>query len=132
MITRATHMTIFVNNQDEALSFYTEKLGFDLHTDVNMQGFRWVTVCPKNQRDFELALMPATTPEQQVLVGKQADQVPLFCVGTDNCQQTFEELKNRGVTFMTEPQEKPWGTEALCKDLYGNIIDIVQSPKKED
>ncbi len=127
MFTKVTHISIFVHDQDEALAFYTQKLGLRLHTDVNIQGMRWLTVCLGKQPDFEIALMPADKPEYKALVGKQAADVPVCVFSTDDCQKTYKELKKRGVEFIQEPTEKPWGIEALFKDLYGNTFDVVQS-----
>ncbi len=123
-------MPIFVNDQDEALKFYTQKLGFQLHTDATFgENIRWLTVCAPEQKEFELALMKANTPELKALVGKQAPDVPLFCVSTNDCRKTVEELKGRGVTIISEPEDLPWGVSALFSDLYGNTINIVE-PKQ--
>lgn len=129
MIARITHFPVFVSNQDEALAFYTDMLGLKLHTDVMFgeeQQMRWLTVCTQEQPDFEIALMQAFTPEQQALVGKQAPEVPLFCVSTTDCRKAYQELKERGVTCTSEPEDMPWGVSALIKDLYGNTINLVQ------
>ncbi len=129
MIAKITHIPVFVHDQDAALTFYTQKLGLDLHTDVTIEDSRWLTVCPKNQPEMEIVLTQANTPEQKALVGKQSPDMPLYVFATDNCQKTYEELKARGVIFISEPEEKPWGIEALFKDLYGNIFDLCQ-PKE--
>ena len=129
MISRITHFPVFVSNQDEALNFYVDKLGLKLHTDVmfgEKQQMRWLTVSTQEQTDFEIALMQAFMPEQQALVGKQAPEVPLFCVSTNDCRKTYQELKERGVTCVSEPEDLPWGVSALIKDLYGNIINLVE------
>ncbi len=127
MITKITHITLFVDNQDDALHFYTNILGFKLHTDAVMEnGFRWLTLCLKNQPDVELALIPATTPEEKALVGKQGGSHPLLCLQTDDCKKDYDLLKANGVVFTQEPKEEPWGVSALCKDLYGNMLYINQ------
>ena len=131
MITRITHFPVFVHDQDEALAFYVNKLGLKLHTDVMFgeegKKMRWLTVSTQEQTDFEIALMHAFIPEQQALVGKQAPEVPLFCVSTNDCKKTYQELKNNGVTCVSDPEELPWGVSALIKDLYGNIINLVET-----
>lgn len=125
MMTKVTHLTVFVKDQDAALDFYTNKLGFAVHTDADFGGMRWVTVCPKDQRDFEIVLSKATTPEQEALVGKQTPNQPLFCVQSEDCASTVAELKKNGVMIVAEPQKQAWGTSALALDLNGNGIYIV-------
>lgn len=129
MITKVTHLPIFVNNQDEALAFYTEKLGFDLNTDSQWDTMRWLTVSPKQQPYFELILTLADTPEQKALVGKQGGGMPLIAVEVDNCEKAYAELVEKGVTSAAQPETKPWGISAMVKDLYGNDIYLVQSTK---
>lgn len=127
MLTKITHLSLYVNNQDEALHFYTNILGFKIHTDAIMgNGFRWLTLCFQDQPDFEIALMPATTPEEKALVGKQAASNPLLCLQTDDCKKDYDVLKAKGVAFIQEPKEEPWGISAMCKDLYGNILYLSQ------
>lgn len=74
MITNISHVTVLVKDQDEALKFYTEKLGFEVGTDMSMPdyGMRWLTVRPKGQPNLELTLMPATTEEMRAAIGRQA------------------------------------------------------------
>lgn len=127
MITKTTHITLFVKDQDEALKFYTEKLGFKLHTDSLMaNNERWVTIHPAQQNDFEFALMKATTPAQKALVGKQAPDMPLFCVSTDNCRKMVDDLKKKGIKFLGDVEDMPWGIAASFLDLYGNTIYMVE------
>jgi catechol 2,3-dioxygenase-like lactoylglutathione lyase family enzyme len=125
-IKKVTHTTVYVNDQDAALAFYRDKLGFKVHTDADMEGMRWLTLSLPEQPDFELVLMKPSTPESQALVGKQTPESPLLCVETDDCKGTYEKLKAQGVTFADEPKVEPWGTSALAFDLYGNGIYIVQ------
>lgn len=127
MITKLTNITLFVNNQDDALKFYTNILGFKVHTDaIYGNNFRWLTICLKNQPDLEIALMPATTSEEKALVGKQAASIPFLCLQSDDCIKDYESLKAKGVVFMDEPKKEAWGIAAACKDLYGNLLYIVQ------
>lgn len=124
MIKKVTHFTVFVKSQDDALKFYTESLGFKLHTDAQFEGFRWLTVHPAGQPDFEIALMPAMSPEEQLLVGKQGGKHPLFALESDNCKQDFELLKAQGVKLHGEPKHEPWGISVAFEDLYGNMLYI--------
>lgn len=126
MITRVTHITLFVNDQNEALEFYTQKIGFKLHTDVPFGTDRWLTVCPAQQPDFEIYLALATTPEQTALVGKQGDTIPLLCLATDDCLKTYESFTRNGVTVVHKPEQHPWGISAVFKDMAGNLINMTQ------
>lgn len=126
MITQFSHVTIFVHNQDDALEFYTKKLGFVVHTDAAYgPGLRWLTVSPVN-KSFQITLMYAETPQQKALVGTQAADMPFCVFETDDCKADCDAMKKAGVEFVQEPTQQPWGIEALFKDLYGNILDLVQ------
>ncbi len=126
MIKKITHIPLFVDDQEKAKDFYIDKLGFELNTDADFNGDRWLTINPFEQKDVELSLMLAKTPEQKTLVGKQSGGIPIFCVETKDCIKTINELKKKGVTILEEPNQRPWGVQALISDLYGNIINIVQ------
>jgi predicted enzyme related to lactoylglutathione lyase len=133
VIKKLSHATIWVKQQDEALAFYTEKLGFEVKTDAKMDGFRWLTVAPKGQEGLELVLMEATPgymmDEDTValihqLIDKGAMGAGVFY--TEDCRSTYEELKSRGVAFLQEPQERPYGIEAVFKDNSGNWFSLTQ------
>lgn len=127
MLTHVSHITILVADQDAALAFYTEKLGLILHTDAMCGPFRWITLNPVNNKNFEIALMKAETSAQQAAVGKQTPELPMAIFSTDNCQHSYETLKARGVNFIQEPQQQPWGVEALFTDLYGTVFGLHQA-----
>lgn len=128
MITGVSHVTLFVEDQDKALAFYTDVLGFELHTDAMFgPDMRWLTINAKGQKDFEIALMKATTPQEKALVGKQAHEHPLLCLATNDCHGDYEHLKKAGVNFIEAPQEQPWGIQAIFKDLYGTTFVLVQA-----
>jgi len=133
MITKLSHATIYVSNQDDAKKFYTEKLGFEVRTDVTMEGFRWLTVGPKSQPDLYIVLMEpkvgfmfdeATVKTIRELIAKGALGAGVF--DTDDCHATYEELKKRGVEFLSPPQERPYGIEAIMKDNSGNWFSLTQ------
>jgi len=126
MITKATHVSLFVKNQDDAKKFYTEKLGFKVHTDENFSGMRWLTLNAGEQKDFELALMPAETPEEVAIVGKQGAKKPFICFQTNDCNGDYKKLSGLGVKFAEQPTQHPWGLSATFEDLYGNLLYIVQ------
>ena len=133
MINGLSHTAIWVKDQDEALEFYTEKLGFEVKTDATMEGFRWLTIGKKEQPDLELVLMTPTpgpfmdeeTVEQlKELIGKGA--MGNGVLRTDDCHATYEELKANGVEFFAPPQERPYGIEAILKDNSGNWFSLTQ------
>ena len=109
-----------------ALSFYKDKVGFNLHTDMPFDSMYWLTVQPVTQTNFELVLMKAQNLNAQVLVGKQRAGTPFLCLSTHDCQGEFERLQGNGVQFIQEPTVKPRGLEILFLDLYGNLICVIQ------
>jgi catechol 2,3-dioxygenase-like lactoylglutathione lyase family enzyme len=129
-----SHATVFVNNQDEALQFYRDKLGFEIRTDAKVsEDFRWLTVGPKDQPDFEIVLMEpkpgmlmdeATATQLRSIMAKGVLGAGVF--NTDNCRATYDELKGRGVEFVSEPAERPYGIEAVFKDNSGNWFSLTQ------
>jgi catechol 2,3-dioxygenase-like lactoylglutathione lyase family enzyme len=137
MLKQLTQVNVWVHDQDEALAFYTEKLGLELRSDVTMPelaNFRWLTVGVPGQ-DVELALMavpgaPVFDAETQAqikdLVAKGAAGGLFFA--TDDCQASFEELAARGVEFSQEPTQQPYGIDAGFRDPSGNQIRMAQLP----
>jgi catechol 2,3-dioxygenase-like lactoylglutathione lyase family enzyme len=134
MIQRMSHATIFVSNQNEALDFYRDKLGFKVHTDAMIgDDFRFLTVCAKDQPDFEIILME---PKAGMLMDEEsATQLRglidkgIMGAGafhTDDCRATYAELKSKGVEFVSEPAERPYGIEAVFKDNSGNWFSLTQ------
>lgn len=115
---RVSTVTIAVADQDEALTWYTEILGFEKKMDVPSQGFRWLTVAPPQQVDVEF-LLASWYP---TLVGKNA----MWVLSTRDCQGGYDELSRRGVVFSQKPELRPWGIEAVFADLYGNQYSLVQ------
>ena len=131
MITRLARVTIVVRDQDEALAFYTGKLGFETRADVSFgPGVRWLTVAPPQQRDLEIVLQqpdPAFHGEQQAAemlasVGKN----PTWVLYSTDCQGDYGRLVESGVTFNSPPTEQPYGLEAVFLDLYGNSYSLLQ------
>ena len=128
MINKITHVTLYVNDQDQALKFYQDKLGMKVHTDAPMENMRWLTMTPATQGDFELVLMPATSAVTQALVGKQCPEAPFMCISSTDCARDIADLKAKGVTVIQDAKTEPWGTSAMFLDLYGNMIYMVQPP----
>lgn len=134
MIKKMSHTTIYVSSQEEALKFYTEKLGFEVRTDATMGGgFRWLTLGIKGQPDLEIVLME---PKAGMMLDEEAARslrslmekgvLGAGVFDTDDCQATYEALKARGVEFMGPPAERPYGTEALFKDNSGNWFSLTE------
>jgi catechol 2,3-dioxygenase-like lactoylglutathione lyase family enzyme len=123
---RLTLVKLFVNDQDEALEFYTSKLGFEVAEDSKLDDHRWLLVRLPDNKEFCINLDAAKTDEQKELVGRQAADLPLFSIETDDCVREHKALKERGVEFEGEPEIRPYGTGVLMKDLYGNKIYINQ------
>ena len=117
-IDRVSTVTIAVADQDEALAWYTEMLGFEKKMDVRSPQFRWLTVAPPQQVDVEF-LLASWFPDR---VGKNATWV----LSTRDCRGGYEELKAKGVEFSQKPEIRPWGIEAIFADLYGNKYALVQ------
>ena len=117
-IDRVSTVTIAVADQDEAVAWFTEKLGFEKKVDARSAEFRWLTVAPPQQVDVEF-LLASWFPDR---IGKNATWV----LSTRDCQGGYEELKARGVEFSQKPEVRPWGIEAIFSDLYGNKYALVQ------
>jgi uncharacterized glyoxalase superfamily protein PhnB len=127
---------LWVHDQDVALAFYTRKLGFEVRADVTlaeMGGFRWLTVGPANQPDIAIALM--AIPGPPMMDAETAEQVrSLMSRGfagtvfltTDDCRAAFRELVDRGVEFVEEPEERPYGIDSGFRDPSGNHIRLTQ------
>jgi predicted enzyme related to lactoylglutathione lyase len=136
MIKSLTHHTIFVTDQNLAKEFYVDKLGFNIHTDNDMGGFRWLTVSPPGQPNMELILMllvpgpmiDAETCETLKTLLK-AGSLPTGVFETEDCRKTYAELVAKGVEFMGEPKEEIWGISTVMKDPFGNWYSLSQQPK---
>jgi catechol 2,3-dioxygenase-like lactoylglutathione lyase family enzyme len=126
---RLSVFTVFVNDQDQALLFYVDSLGFVVFEDNRMGDYRWLLVRAPDAPDVAINLELARTPEQQALVGKQGGGKPLFALATDNCRRDFHAMKARGVVFDGEPHTMPYGTGVTFNDLYGNKIYLNEDPR---
>jgi catechol 2,3-dioxygenase-like lactoylglutathione lyase family enzyme len=131
------HVSVFVLNQDSAFDFYVNKLGFKVHTDAAMgPGMRWLTVCPPEQPDLEIALMAIS--EGMMFNKESAEQMRnlvkngTFGFGVFQCNDllaTYEELKVKGVEFTKAPKKEFYGFEALFKDDSGNWFSLGEKEK---
>jgi predicted enzyme related to lactoylglutathione lyase len=127
---------LWVHDQDEALRFYTDKVGLEVRQDVTvpeMGNFRWLTVGPPQQEDIAIVLMAIPGPplmdagtERQVrdLVAK--GYAGTVFLSTDDCRASYKELVSRGVEFVEEPEDRPYGVDAGFRDPSGNNIRLTQ------
>jgi catechol 2,3-dioxygenase-like lactoylglutathione lyase family enzyme len=133
---KLTHVNVWVHDQDEALAFYTQKLGMELRDDITlaeMGGFRWLTVGPVGQPDIALVLMTVpgppvfdaeTSEQMKALVAKGATGGHFF--SSDDVYGEFADLKSRGVEFSQEPTQQPYGVDAGFRDISGNQMRMMQ------
>jgi predicted enzyme related to lactoylglutathione lyase len=133
---RIANAQLWVHDQDEALAFYTQKLGMEVRADVTLPelgDFRWLAVSPAGQEDVSIVLM--AIPGPPVMDEETAAQVrALMAKGfagtvfltTDDCQASYEQLKARGVEFTEAPEERPYGVDSGFRDPSGNAIRLTQ------
>ena len=134
MITNISLTTVYCLDQDATRDFYVDVLGFQQHTDATMDGFRWVTVVHPNQPELEVTLMlpgPPLDEEAATFIEHQLKKGQLGGLGlrVDDCRKTFDELSSKGVTFLQEPADRPYGVEAVMRDNTGNWLVLVE-PKE--
>jgi len=137
MIQRLSHSTLYVTDQDAAREFYVNKLGFELRMDQEANGFRWLTVGPKGQPEFQLILMKvgANCGNDEKVSAQIRDLLTSGKLGaagvfeTADCRKTYDELAAKGVEFLAPPEDKFYGVEAIFKDPCGNRFSLTQ-PKK--
>lgn len=132
---RIANAQLWVHDQDDALAFYTQKLGMEVRADATLPelDFRWLTVGPVGQPDVAIVLM--AIPGAPVMDAETAEQVrTLMAKGfagtifltTDDCQAAYEDLKGRGVEFVDQPEERPYGIDSSFRDPSGNHIRLTQ------
>lgn len=138
MLNRLAVTGIWVKDQNEALRFYTEKLGFEIRADVTAGDYRWISVGLRDQPDLEIGLL-ALKPDGMLTEDEVQTLTRLVVAGklghgvlkTDDCQQAYENLKAKGVEFIQPPTDRPYGTiEAVFKDTSGNVMVLSQDKRK--
>lgn len=128
---RLVQVALVVADYDEAIAFYTGVLGFELIEDTPMsETKRWVVIRPKGDGIFTLLLAKAVSEEQKQIVGNQAGGRVFLFLHTDNFWRDHKSLMEKGVEFVRQPADEPYGTVAVFKDLYGNLWDLIE-PKPE-
>jgi catechol 2,3-dioxygenase-like lactoylglutathione lyase family enzyme len=133
---KISHAQLWVHDQDEALAFYTEKLGMEVRADVTlpeMGNFRWLTVGAPGQEDFSITLMaiPGAPVMDDETAGEVRDLVSKGFAGTvflttEDVHTDYEELRSRGVEFTETPEERPYGIDSGFRDPSGNSFRLTQ------
>lgn len=120
--------SIFVDDQEKALKFYTDVLGFVKKDDARNGDYRWLTVVsPEGHDDVELRLEPNANPAARQFQKAMHDQgVPATALYTKDVRADYERLRRRGVRFLSEPHVEPWGTNVFFDDTCGNVINLAQ------
>lgn len=126
-------ISFVVNDYDEALTFFIEKLDFELVEDtyISEQEKRWVVVKPKRNTGSNLLIAKASTPEQKASIGDQTGGRVFLFLYTDDFWRDYDLFKTNGIIFTREPKEVDYGTFAVFEDLYGNEWDLIQ-PKSDN
>lgn len=122
------HVALVVRDYDEAIAWFTDKLGFTLLADEHQpeQDKRWVLVGPPGNVGTSLLLARAASPEQERFIGNQAGGRVFLFLATDDFERDLEAMVARGVTFVRPSKTAPYGRVAVFEDLYGNLWDLVQ------
>jgi catechol 2,3-dioxygenase-like lactoylglutathione lyase family enzyme len=132
VIRALSHVVVYVLDQDRALRFYTDCLGFEVRTDAKLDGFRWLTVAPKGQADVAIMIAAPMPPMFSAEDGEAVKALVakgVFCGGvleTNDCRATYEELRAKGVSFLQEPADRPYAIEAVFRDDSGNWFSLTQ------
>jgi catechol 2,3-dioxygenase-like lactoylglutathione lyase family enzyme len=125
------HISLVVHDYDEAIHFYTQRLGFQLLEDTKLSDSkRWVLVCPPGDGTCSLLLAKAASEEQTSRVGNQTGGRVFLFLRTDNFQRDYDNLIQQGITIVRQPTMEEYGTVAVFADLYGNLWDLIEYKKK--
>ncbi len=125
------HIALVVEDYDEAIAFYTEKLGFELIEDTSQsETKRWVLIAPKNSDGCQVLLAKAVGDAQKSRIGNQAGGRVFLFLRTDDFRRDYENYQSKGVKFVREPKTEDYGTVAVFADLYGNLWDLVEFSNK--
>ena len=124
MPAKITHITVIARDQEESLNWYSGNLGFEVRTDNSSMGFRWLSIGLPAQKDLELVLLPPMGEKSEAQIGAQGGTI----ISTDDCRADIERLRSRGVKVTHEPEQQPWGTQAVIEDPNGNSLVLIQPP----
>jgi len=132
MISNISIVSVFVKDVDASKTFYIDVLGFAEHTDITLgDGYRWCTVKHPNQPEIQVHLTvpgPPIAPDVVAAMNRALDEGGLFGLGlrVDDCRKTYGDLSAKGVQFVQEPEERPYGVEAVARDNSGNWMVLVE------
>ena len=131
MITNISLASVFVKDIDASIKFYVEVLGFEEGEDITLGDYRWCTVRHPSQPELQVHLAlpgPPHSPEMIESITRALDEGGMHGLGlaTDDCRKTAEDLKSRGVEFIQDPEERPYGVEAVMRDNSGNWMVLVE------
>jgi catechol 2,3-dioxygenase-like lactoylglutathione lyase family enzyme len=122
------HVALVVSDYDQAIDFYTKKLHFTMIEDTYQpeQDKRWVVVSPPNSTGASLVLAKASKPEQEAFIGNQTGGRVFLFLNTDDFWRDYNDMVSKGIRFVREPTNEPYGTVAVFEDLYGNLWDLIE------
>ena len=124
---KIAHIALLVADYDEAISFYVDKLHFDLIEDTALsETKRWVLVAPKGSQEFSLLLAKADGNFQKQNIGNQSGGRVFLFLNTDNFDRDYQNLKDNNIEIVREPKTEDYGKVLVFKDLYGNLWDLIQ------
>ncbi len=124
------HFALVVKDYDEAIAFYTQKLGFSLLEDTKLSNMkRWVLVAPQGSLECSILLAKAATGEQESRIGNQTGGRVFLFLATDDFWADYHRMLANDIHFTSEPREEEYGTVAVFEDLYGNLWDLIQYKK---
>ncbi|MEM1326017.1 MAG: VOC family protein [Bacteroidota bacterium] len=127
MYQRIARTAIVVHDYDEAIEFYTEKLGFELLEDTPFSEVkRWVVVAPQGAKEGAILLAKAKNERERASIGNQTGGRVFMFLFTDDFWRDYNAYRARGVEFVREPAEEEYGTVSVFKDLYGNLWDLIE------
>jgi catechol 2,3-dioxygenase-like lactoylglutathione lyase family enzyme len=126
-------ISLLVKDYDEAIAFYTQKLGFELLEDALLNGTkRWVVVRPKDSNGAALLLAKAASDHQLEAIGNQTGGRVFLFLHSDAFEKDYQHMLNHGVEFLESPREETYGTVVVFKDLYGNLWDLIGAKSRDD
>ncbi|MBD1584037.1 VOC family protein [Pseudoalteromonas sp. S16_S37] len=122
------HIALVVNDYDEAIAFYTKKLGFELLEDTYLpdENKRWVVIAPPGSKGATILLARASNDEQRRFVGNQSGGRVFLFLHTQNFDKDYTNMLSQGIEFVRKPSKQDYGTVAVFKDLYGNLWDLLE------
>lgn len=128
---KIAHVALVVEDYDDAIDFYTKKIGFELIEDTKLnEEKRWVLLKPKGAAETAILLAKASNTEQEGRIGNQTGGRVFLFLYTDNFWRDYQIMVEKGVKFVREPKEEIYGTVAVFADLYGNLWDLLEAKSK--